>query len=348
VALLAPQLFSGDYELRIAIGFCALLVLVVLHRDPTSPFYQARWEIPWILVVVLAVAIVGSLGLSAREDAKGARLRVRNFYGALRIVEQTAPNTVVMKDGALPPAADDLRFQKLMNGTIDHGLQFLSPALRDRTTTYFGPDSGIGIALMAAGNTSLLKVGVIGLGVGTLAAWGRPGDRYRFYEINPLVVQIANRDFTFLRDSTANIEVVVGDGRLSLEREPPQAFDVLAVDAFSGDSIPVHLLTREAFALYFRHLKPKGVLAVHVSNQFLNLVPIVAAGAAGLGTKVVVVEENKEDGHRGIYRSKWVLVGNPQGIVSASAITKAGTAFVTTQPQMAWTDDYSSLFQALM
>ena len=143
-----------------------------------------------------------------------------------------------------------------MNGTIDHGLQFLSPARRDLPTTYYGPDSGIGITLKAAGATSPLNVGVIGLGVGTLAAYGRQGDRYKFYEINPLVVQLANQEFSFLRDSEAKIDIVLGDGRLSLEQEPPQGFDVLVVDAFSGDSIPVHLLTREAFELYFRHLKP--------------------------------------------------------------------------------------------
>ncbi len=346
VALVAPQLFAGDHELSIAIGFCALLVLVVLHRDPASPFHQARWEIPWLLVVTLAAAIIISLGLSAREDARGARLRVRNFYGSLRIVEQSAPTTAFTMGGTLRPAAEDLRFKKLMNGTIDHGLQFQSPALRDRPTTYFGPDSGIGVALIAAGSSSRLNVGVIGLGAGTLAAWGRPGDRFRFYEINPLVVQIANRDFTFLRDSTATIEIVLGDGRLSLEREQPQAFDVLAVDAFSGDSIPVHLLTREAMEIYFRHLKPGGVLAVHVSNQFLNLVPIVGATSAGLGKRALVVE-NQADSQRGIYRSTWVLVGSADGALAAPGIQKAGTPLVATHAQAQWTDDYSSLFQAL-
>ena len=214
---------------------------------PSSPFYRARWQPAWLLMVALALAIIVSLGVTAREEAKGARVMVRNFYGVLRVVDQVAPNVVLVKGDAPRPLDEDLRFEKLMNGTIDHGLQFLSPARRDQPTTYYGPDSGIGITLKAAGLTSPLDVGVIGLGVGTLAAYGRRGDRYKFYEINPLVVRIANQDFSFLRDSEAKIDIVLGDGRLSLEQERPQGFDVLVVDAFSGDSIPVHLLTSRSF-----------------------------------------------------------------------------------------------------
>jgi hypothetical protein len=346
VALVAPAVFSGDYELRIAIGFCALVALVVQHRDPVSPFYRARWELPWLLVVSLAMAIVVSLVITARDQAKGTRLVVRNFYGVLRIVDETAPNVVVMKGGATSPDAGDYRYEKLMNGTIDHGLQFLSPALRDQPTTYYAPESGIGIALKAAGTATPLNVGVIGLGVGTLAAYGRRGDHYEFYEINPLVVRLAGEQFSFLRDSLARIDIVLGDGRLSLEREPHQGFDVLAVDAFSGDSIPVHLLTLEATELYFRYLKPQGVLAVHVSNRYLNLIPVVATAALKLNKEAVVVE-NKADKHRGIDASSWVLVGNPEGFLGKQEIEGAGTRILST-PQILWTDDYSSLFKVLM
>ena len=322
------------------------MALVVQHRDPVSPFYRARWELPWLLVVSLALAIVVSLVITAREEAKGTRLTVRNFYGVLRIVDETAPNVVVMKGGATSPDAGDYRYEKLMNGTIDHGLQFLSPALRDQPTTYYAPESGIGIALKAAGTATPLNVGVIGLGVGTLAAYGRRGDHYQFYEINPLVVRIASEQFSFLRDSPARIDIVLGDGRLSLEREPHQGFDVLAVDAFSGDSIPVHLLTLEATELYFRYLKPQGVLAVHVSNRYLNLIPVVATAALKLNKEAVVVE-NKADKHRGIDASSWVLVGNPEGFLGKQEIEGAGTRILST-PQILWTDDYSSLFKVLI
>jgi hypothetical protein len=346
VAVVAPWLFSGDYETRIVIGCCTLLALVVLYRDPSSPFYRSPLKPAWLLLVALAVALIGSLGETAREESKGSRLTVRNFYGVLRVVDQVAPSVVLVKGDATPPPQEDNRFEKLMNGTIDHGLQFCSPTRRDQPTTYYGPSSGVGLTLMAAGSSDPLNVGVVGLGVGTLAAYGRKGDRYKFYEINPLVVQLANQEFTFLRDSAANTDIIFGDGRLSLEQEPTQEFDVLVVDAFSGDSIPVHLLTREAFALYFRHLKPQGVLAIHISNQYLNLVPVVAASAFGLRKEVVVVE-NKPDSPRGIYRASWALVGSGEGFLGQPEVERAGIILPQSIPQLQWTDDYSSLLKVI-
>jgi len=345
VALLAPWLFSGDYELRIALACCVVLALVVLHRDPTSPFYQARWELPWLLVVAVAAAIIVSFGVTAREEATGARLMVRNFYGVLRVVDQDAPNGADSKGAGSPSNAGDLRCATLMNGTIDHGLQFRSPALRDLPTTYYGPASGIGITLKTAGAAGPLNVGLIGLGAGTLATYGRQGDHYKFYEINPLVAELAHREFSFLRDSAASVEVVLGDGRQSLEREAPQGFNVLVVDAFSGDSIPVHLITREALGLYFQHLKPNGVLAVHVSNRYLNLPPVVAAGVQSFQKEVVVVK-NPDDSRRGVYRSTWALVGSPAGFLGKAEIERAGTILADANPRLQWTDDYSSLLKA--
>ena len=346
VALVSPWLLSGDYELRITLGCCALLVLMVLHRDPTSPFYQARWQFSWLIVVALALGIIASFVVTARDYAKDARVMVRNFYGVLRVVNRAAPIGVVVEKGASQPPGGDLRCVKLMNGSIDHGLQFLSPVRRDLPTTYYGPDSGIGTILKAAGAPSPLRVGLIGLGVGTLAAYGRRGDYFKFYEINPLVVRLANQEFSFLHDSQATIEVVLGDGRLALQREPPQGFDVLVVDAFSGDAIPVHLLTREAMVLYFRHLKPFGVLAVHASNQYLNLAPVVAAAALGLG-KAAFIVHNKNDSLRGIYRATWILVGSPDGFLGRSQVEKAGFELSVATPKLQWTDDYSSLFRVL-
>lgn len=347
VAVLAPLLYSGDYEFRIALGCCALLVLLILHRDPTSPFYQARLQIQWCLVVALALAVILRLGITAHEESKDVRVMVRNFYGVLRVVDQVAPNVVLVKQGGSPPPDGDLRLIKLMNGSIDHGLQFLSPARRDQPTSYYGPDSGISVALRAAQATSPLNIGVIGLGTGTLAAFGRPEDHFRFYEINPLVVRIANREFTYLHDSRAQIDVVLGDGRLSLQREEPQDFDVLVVDAFSGDSIPVHLLTREAMTLYFGHLKPNGVLAVHVSNQYLNLSPVVSATAIGLGKEAIMID-NQDDNEHGIYRATWVLVGDRRGFLGRTEIERAGTILRTNKPQLQWTDDFSSIFRVLL
>jgi spermidine synthase len=191
-----------------------------------------------------------------------------------------------------------------------------------------------------------LRVGVIGLGTGTLAAYGRPGDTYRFYDINPLVIDIARTQFRFVRESKAKVDTVLGDARLSLEREPPQNYDVLAVDAFSSDAIPVHLLTREAFELYFRHLQPGGVLAVHVSNRHLNLAPVVVLAAESLGKRAAVIE-NDDDDDNAVFGSTWVVVSARQNFFDYRFILTGTTPAKPIAGLRMWTDDYSNLFQIL-
>jgi len=346
VALLAPHIFRGYYELPIALGSCAVLVLVVNRRDPGSQFYKARWQPAWLVLVALVVAVIASLFVTVRDQAARTRRMVRNFYGVLSVLDQVGPNAVLVQGTAQHPLDDDTRFRKLMNGTIDHGLQFLAPARRRQPTSYYGPGSGAGLTLQDLGERGPLRAGFIGLGAGTLAAYGRPGDRYIFYEINPLVVQIAHQEFSFLQDSQAGIEIVPGDARLSLERESPQGFDVLVVDAFSGDSIPVHLLTREAFALYFRQLKPDGVLAVHVSNKYLYLQPVVEAAAAWLGKKAMLVVSDADE-PKGIYRAQWILLSGQDAFFSQPEIAKAGQLLTPKSSTQLWTDDYSSLYRIL-
>ena len=191
-----------------------------------------------------------------------------------------------------------------------------------------------------------LRAGFIGLGAGTIAAYGQRGDRFTFYEINPLDVGIAQTQFTYLRESEAAIDIVMGDARLSLERQAPQNFDVLAVDAFSGDSIPVHLLTRQAFELYFRHLKADGILAVHISNKYLNLEPVVSAAATALNKEAVMIT-NSDDHAKGIYAATWILLGDHQALTCAPQIEQAGTVLAPAGPKYLWTDDYSSLLKLL-
>jgi len=344
VALLAPRLFSGWYELPTSMAACAVLVVIVLHRDPGSIFYRARRKPAWLGLVALTTALIANLAMTARAQRAHTHLMVRNFYGVLRVADLIAPGIVMMKGQYGPSADEDLHYRELLNGTIDHGMQFLAPTRRHEPTSYYSPESGIGVALKAVGKEGPLRVGIIGLGAGTLAAYGRGGDSYVFYEINPLVLQIANREFSFLRDSAAQIKVVLGDARRSLETEQPEKFDVLAVDAFSGDSIPVHLLTREAFALYFRHLKPNGILAVHISNKYLNLEPVVYAAAERLKKKAYRFD-NPPDAHRGIHHATWVLVASPQVFAVQEQITSAGTA--VSGPEQLWMDDYSSLLRVL-
>jgi SAM-dependent methyltransferase len=223
-------------------------------------------------------------------------------------------------------------------------LQYLAADRRRLPTTYYGRKSGVGLAIENTRH-STQRVGVIGLGAGTIAAYGRPGDYYRFYDINPQVIEIARRQFSYLLDCPAKVDIVLGDARLSLEREPNQNFDVLAVDAFSSDSIPVHLLTVEAFRLFFRHIRPDGILAVHVSNSHLKLEPVVERLATALGKQNILVDT--EDGEDLVYGASWVLVTSQPDVLRQPALATAGHAVDPKRGLRTWTDDYSNLIQIL-
>jgi len=360
VALVAPHVFSGYYELQCALGLCAVLVLVVQYRDPSGVLDRKQWQLAGVVVAGLVMALLVSLTMTVREQKEESRRAERNFYGVLRVIDHRGaeagnvadPGGATATIGRTSPHTPlylspyQTSYRRLMNGTIDHGLQFLSPALRRTPTTYYAANSGAGIALRSIARRGALRVGVIGLGAGTLAAYGRPGDTYKFYEINPLDVQIAKEEFTFLSDSPARIELALGDARLSLDRETSPEFDALVVDAFSSDSIPVHLLTREAFALYFRRLKADGVLAIHVSNQYLDLTPVVQAAAAALNKEAVAINNN-DDHPQGVYAASWILIGNRQGFYGQRDIEKSGAILLPGREQALWTDNYSSLFQVL-
>ena len=219
-------------------------------------------------------------------------------------------------------------------------------------TTYYAIDSGIGLALRfccsdpGSDIARPRNIGVVGLGTGTLAAYGHSGDRIRFYEINPLVLPIAQNLFTYLRDSQAQITFVDGDARTSLAREAPQGFDVLAVDAFSGDAVPLHLLTVEAIDLYKRHLAPGGIIAFHVSNQYLNLAPEIAqlAVAGGMQSRLM---ESAGDDVAGSYRSTWVLLTTSSTFLSRTEIAAVADKTPTLPGLRVWTDNYSSLLPIL-
>ncbi len=346
VALIAPRIFADYYELPIALIACAVLLLMALYRDRETAFYHFRSWRAWLLAMALVVALSVSLFTSERGKWFGARLMVRNFYGVLRVSDFVAPQVVFLQGAELNPADDGPQGRELFNGTIKHGVQFLAPARRRLPTTYYGLNSGAGLALSLKARRGAVRVGIIGLGVGTLAAYGRQGDEYSFYEINPLVIELAHTQFTFLQDSPARISVIPGDARLSLERQTPQGFDVLAVDAFSGDAIPVHLLTREAFALYFRHLKPDGVLAVHISNKYIDLAPVVAKEAAQLGRPAVEVYSAGDD-RKAILRARWVLITSDHVFLAQPETRQAGRLVAIASGFPLWTDDYSSLLRLL-
>jgi SAM-dependent methyltransferase len=322
VGLLAPHILSGVYELPIILLLTAVLAAIVLWGEG----WWAR-----IFWAGMAIAMGAVLVLNIRETGEDTVRRMRNFYGALRIQEF---NTGLK-----------LPYRSLVHGTIQHGAQYLSFPENRNPTTYYGRRSGVGLALRFCCEGTK-RVGVIGLGTGTLAAYGKPGDSFRFYEINPQVIAVANGWFTFLKQSPAESEIILGDARLSLESEPPQQFDVLAVDAFSGDAIPVHLLTKEAFAVYFRHLKPDGILAVHTSNTYLNLAPVVKllAEDADYPTRLIASEE---DASMMISSADWVLVTRNQEFLNKPETFPGSQTIEVPARLRLWTDDYNNLYEIL-
>jgi hypothetical protein len=319
IGIASPLIFYANYDLAISFFVVAALAIAVTWRDGWAQ--RLLWSTATALLLVFTVML-------HRAYARDAILEVRNFYGTLRVKQTTTAQ------------ADPERM--LLNGTIQHGTQIFAPNLSRLPTTYYATDSGIGLALRFCCDGRKRNIGVIGLGAGTLAAYGHPGDHIRFYEINPLVQPIAQNLFTYLRDSPAQITIADGDARTSLTREAPQQFDVLAVDAFSGDAIPLHLLTNEAIALYKKHLAPDGIIAFHVSNQYLNLAPEIAqlAIAANMQSRLF---ESAGDDLMGSYRATWVLLTNGSDFLNRPGIASVSTETPTTPYLRPWTDEYSSL-----
>ena len=324
VGVAAPMILSGNYELVCGLVFAALLGLA------------ATWSVGWWLrpCWVAAATIMVWLGVrQVRDDRVNALLSVRNFYGTLHVTQ-----------------VDDRRYhapvRTLYNGIIEHGQQVFSVALGMTPTTYYGHPSGVGLALDSCCGQRPRRIGVIGLGTGTIAAYGRPNDVIRFYELNPAVERIARNVFAYLRDSPAHIEIVMGDARLSLAAEPPQGYDVLVVDAFSGDAIPVHLLTTQALDLYRRHLTPKGIVAFHVSNRYLDLAPVVEQLAEHAGMKTAFISTD-DDAARDLDGSDWVLVTADEHFLAQSPVVKARQPIGVPPGLHRWTDDYNSLLPIL-
>jgi len=331
VGLVAPRAFRDLWELPVGIVFTAALVAVVLARDRAG-FPDERARRAAVAGAALFTAVLaGALGWIYVDLGSGVRLLARNFYASLKVYDS----------GSGPDA-----MRVLTHGTITHGKQFIDPARRAWPTTYYGETSGVGRAIEALRARGPVRIGVIGLGAGTLVAYGRPGDQVRVYEINPQVVDVALTEFTYLGDTQAGLDVVLGDARLSLETEPPQGFDVLALDAFSSDSIPVHLLTAEAFAAYFRHLKPGGILAVHISNRYLDLKPVLRMAAEKFGKEARIVEDESND-EKGTYGTTWVLFADSAEVFAETPLAAAVETLTSDRPIRLWTDDYSDLYAIL-
>jgi hypothetical protein len=348
VSLVAPRLLKDFWEYHLGLLFAVLLTLIVLFRDSKGPLYRGRPFAAWSVLYLSFVALAIVLAIHIRDSMQNTLETTRNFFGILRVLDLNKEDP---KEHRLT----------LMHGRIEHGFQFADEERRYWATSYFGPDSGIGMVLsyhprrMASDyRLRTLRVGVVGLGTGTLAAYGTEGDRIRFYEINPEVIRLSDKYFTYRKDSPAHIEVVLGDARISLERErqqnEPQQFDVLAIDAFSSDAIPVHLLTRECLQTYLYHLKADGILAVHISNRYFDLSPVVRNMALlnpDLGLQAVLVAAQGDD-KRGTDSTDWVLVTANQDFLAVPEIQECITPWENPIPRpLIWTDDYSNLFGLL-
>lgn len=333
VSLAAPLLFDRYVEFYIGLFGSAALLLTCLRRDPNSIFFRGAHRLGWLALI--ALVLVGGLAIRMRisDVEENTLLRSRNFYGVLRIA---------LRNKEIPEA----QYLTLEHGRITHGSQFVHPTVRRWPTTYFGPHTGVGMVMRLFPKTTQRKVGIVGLGVGTLAAYGQSGDDYRFYEINPEVERLARSAFVYLQDSQANVQVVLGDARLSMEREESQEFDILVLDAFSGDAIPIHLLTKEAFDMYQRHLATDGVIMVHVSNRYVDLHPVVHRVGESLGFTTVFLT-TPPDMSNLIVESHWLLMTRNQKILEIPEI--AATAFrpIGTARVRLWTDDHASLLEVL-
>jgi hypothetical protein len=327
------RVFYAGYWLESLAG---LVIMIVCLREGgrigTGEWRRRMCAFPLNMTVLLGIIFT----LQIHNDQHNVVVRERNFYGAIKIR--------LYNDG--DPA---FSFLLLAHGETTHGLQFLLEPLSRRATTYYGVTSGVGHVLSHLPGPR--QVGLVGLGAGTLAAYGRSGDTFRFYDINPAVVTLAQKRFSYLRQSAAKVEIVVGDARLSMEdevrRKVAQPFDLLVLDAFSSDAIPVHLLTREAMAIYLQHLRPGGVIAVHISNRYLRLRPVVEGLAAHYGLASVAVTDEPPDSDWWSYATNWVLLSKDPAALAAAGVRDVTEAMDESEKHVDWTDDHASLFGIL-
>lgn len=325
VGFVAPKLFNTYYEFGLGLFFTVLIAA-----------YLARRAL--VIVPVLALVAAGFTAYHVHSYinmlSKDARVMTRNFYGTLRV-----------KDFGDETSLEGTR--RLMHGVIMHGEQYLAPARRMEPTTYYGPTSGVGrIISIKRDGAKEIRVGVVGLGAGTIAAYGRKGDVYRFYEINPQVIELAKTEFSFLGSSPAKIETLLGDARLTLEGEPAQGYDVLAIDAFSSDSIPTHLMTYQAMGVYLKNMKPDGVIAFHVTNRFLHLAPVVKRIADEHGLHTVLVADDPEN-ESDLANTDWVLVSRSKAVLENPRITESVEKIGEIPGLRLWTDSFNNLFKIL-
>lgn len=349
VAIVAPLILPDFWEYHM--GLIATVVLAFFASFLKASEGTRLSQVGWAVGGVICVALGLGIGLTFRtlmvaDPTRQDLETTRNFYGVLHVYHEDDPND------------DNGPKRELIHGAIEHGFQYLDPEKAHWPTTYYGHTSGIGLAIdkhprrkSVTPRDRTLRVGIVGLGCGTLATYGETGDYFRFYEINPAVVRIANEYFTYQQDSAADLDVILGDARINLESElakgDSQHFDVLAIDAFSSDSIPMHLLTTQSVELYFKHLKPDGLLCIHISNRFLDLGGVVV-GIANELKKPCVFVDSDGDPYAGLNTATWAIMTSNREFLDSPEIQDATTPWDSEVGKpIVWTDDYGSLWQVL-
>lgn len=325
--------FYHDYGIYAA----TLVVIIVFSLLARPALWKGEWRLPFaavplVLTLTLGIAFILEIGKNASSNIESSR----NFYGALAVSERDTDSTL-------------LHYYALVHGSITHGLQFTHSPESKFLTSYYSETSGVGLAILHVPHLGGRKIGVVGLGTGTLAAYGEPGDKIRFYDINPAVERLARKRFSYLAQSAASVEIELGDARLSMERELQagefQQFDVLALDAFSSDAIPVHLLTKEAFELYLQHIAYGGIIAVHTSNRYLDLDPEIFKIAYSLGLRASLIVDDPPSDLWWLYRSSWILLCRSADVLDISEIGNASSPAPKIKPNLRlWTDEYASLY----
>lgn len=317
----APRLFKSYLEFPLALIGCLLVRFIGWRRD--GSFAIARYAVPLLSIGAAGVLI-------NRDLSSDALVRKRNFFGIVSV--DVDRDQVGVR-------------RQLTHGTIVHGVQYFEPDKLLWPTSYYGPGSGVGLVLKRWADRPL-RVGAIGLGTGTVAAWGKEPDVYRFFEINPDVVDIAQHSFSYLRRSPPRVEIVLGDARLTLQ-EDKDRFDILIVDAFSSDAIPAHLLTQECGAIYRAKLRENGAILMHISNRGVDLVPVTRGLARDLRLEIRRLV-SRGDRAKGTFGATWVLLTNNPELLGDPTIQAAMKEFTATEAApILWTDDFHSLWPIL-
>ncbi len=355
VTFIAPEIFSDFWDWPM--GFVLILFLsgISFLRKPgfDIPLFISskvpKSKLPvWVLPTFVSMILVGgsiyfALKITKFQDSFSNNVIAsdRNFYGVLRVIESYKGHS--------------LHRYNMYHGQINHGIQFQDPKKKRNATSYYSPRSGIGFAIRKHPKrlkNQSIHVGILGLGSGALSVYCRAKDKFVYYEIDPNVERIARKYFTYLNDGGKQIEVVLGDGRISMERELKEQgsrnFDILVIDAFSGDGIPIHLLTKEAFELYFQHLNSDGILAIHITNRHIDLKPLVYNMGKKFNMDTVFIKKSRKRSN-GFKGTTWVLISNNQKFMQHPRVLANVDPWPTSvqEKEIIWTDNYSNLVELL-